>query len=43
MVIGGPKLVFDHRRPLKEVANRQFLGDANTAMRLNGVLPDKLC
>ena len=43
MVICRAELILDHRGPLEEMANGQFLGDANAAMRLNGVLADKLC
>ena len=43
MVIRRAELVFNHRRPLKEMANGQLLRDANAAMRLNGALPNKFC
>jgi hypothetical protein len=43
MVIGRTELILDHRRPLEEMTDGQLLRDANAAMRLNGVLPDKLC
>ena len=43
MMIRRTELILDHRCPLKEMADRQFLRDANTAMCLDGALANKLC
>jgi hypothetical protein len=41
MPVSRSKLPLDHRRPFEKMANRQFLGDADTAMGLDGILADK--